>query len=140
MTPDMVRHIKIEHDGVVFNWAMLPLPLGHVLIYVAQDIAYSDAPCAGKQGDPYPYDRVVHLLSPWVSSAAARRIFAEADVRGESVMRSANDAFIRHPDLTSLRVIVWNAEGFVGGQAGLEAFVMKYYPPVPTIEYRTATA
>lgn len=133
-----MKHITITHDGITLNWSLDPrLPAGAVAVYVASDIAYSAEICPQREGEPYPYDRVVHLLSPSVTKAQAVAIWTDADTRGESVMRSANDAFIRHPDLTSLRVIVWQPQGFNGGAAGLVAWVQQHYPPVPTIEYRT---
>ncbi len=133
-----MKHITIDAEmGVQVNWQLIPmLEPGSVLLLCADDISPASNVCEGRQGEPYPYARVMHLLSPTVTAVQRRVIDSMAEQQAQSLTRSANDAFIRHEDITSLHVIVWNVDGF-GGAEALEAWVLQHYPPLPTIEYRT---
>lgn len=87
---------------------------------------------------PRKYDRVVHLI-PQNFPLNARMALAQlVDINKESVVYSADDAFIRAPQLASLKVYVWDVEQIAGTPIALEKWVATYYAPVPTIVYRSS--
>jgi hypothetical protein len=102
--------------------------------------------------DPPPpvdrqYERVVHLLPP---SVKIEQDLAHFDPRflqvahlaasgRESIVASADDAFINPPQCTKRTVYVYNV-GEWGGRDYLEAWVEEWYAPLPTIIYRELAA
>jgi hypothetical protein len=94
--------------------------------------------------DPRTYERVCHLVPPQVSTkpdehglfdARYMQILRLAGPGRESVLASADDAFITPPQCTARKVYVYDV-GQWGGKDYFEAWVREWYPPVPEIIYR----
>ena len=84
------------------------------------------------------YDRVCHLLPQNTTYDRLLMVAHEAYPRRETVMFSADDAFIHAPGLDSRKVYVWNVAAF-GGREYFEAWVDAWYAPRPEIIYREWT-
>jgi hypothetical protein len=89
--------------------------------------------------EPRQYDRVYHLLPQSATHLNRLEVDFVADPLKQTVGCSLDDAFITHPNLKSRQVVVWNLKDFAefhGRREELEAWVLKYYAPLPAIIYR----
>jgi hypothetical protein len=85
--------------------------------------------------DTRHYDRVTHLLPQAALYPQVLNVAFDAYPSRETITFSADDAFILADGLDSRKVYVWNVAEW-GGRESLEAWVMKYYAPLPTIIYK----
>jgi len=117
--------------------AALPALADHI---VSVPVDEPPPPPPPDEREPYPYARTVHLIPQDTTEAEYDEVRAAARAGRQSIVYSANDAFITHEDLTERHVVVWAVSRW-GGRAALEAWVLRHYPPLPDdIVYREFAA
>lgn len=85
-----MKHIDITHDGVVFNWQLDPmLAAGHILLYVASDVAYSEQLVKGMPRTDYK--RVVNVIPASATEDQAVEIFRQAWRDGKQTCSGSYD-------------------------------------------------
>lgn len=99
------------------------------------DAYWDDARLTIVEGPHETYERAVHLLPQTLTRAEYDAGVDVAIANKASIVQSAHDAFITHPDLTKRTVHVWAADRW-GGQEALENWALQRYPPLPELHYR----
>lgn len=96
------------------------------------------------EGEPEPspvperrYDRVVHLLPQDATDAEIAQVVDAATPSLQSIVWSVDDAFVTAAALLARTVYVWNVERTAADPTTLEAWVERFYPPLPEIVYRS---
>lgn len=109
---------------------------------LAEYIKNNPNPVVPPDPEPEPdvrtYERVCHLLPQSATYDQVLKVTFMAYPKRETILFSIDDAFVRPVECTARTVHVWHIDMFPefhGSAAELEAWVTKYYSPLPTIQY-----
>lgn len=82
------------------------------------------------------YHRVAHLLPQDARFDELEGVLRAAFAQKQTVLFSADDAFIRAPELLSRTIHVWEVERVAGSERALRDWVAAHYGPWPTVQLR----
>lgn len=87
--------------------------------------------------EPRRYHRTVHLLPQDATMNEMDAVLRAAYPQRQTVLFSADDAFVKAPELTGRTVHVWEVERVAGSEQALRNWVNLHYPPWPaTSQFR----